>query len=233
MNKIHIYDNIGFEGITAKDVADELANLDGGAIEVHINSGGGSVSQGIAIYNQLKAYTGKVTVHVDGLAASIASVIAMAADELIMAEGSLMMIHSAWSMVAGNAEDLRKEAEVLDVHDKTIREIYGHRTERSDEVIEEMMVNETWMDGAEAILFGFADSLGGELRAAASVDFSKFNKAPERIQSLLKTLSEVTDAVKAEEADETPQKQDDDVADCLAAKRASLAVMEKLGELSL
>jgi ATP-dependent protease ClpP protease subunit len=227
MNKIHIYDNIGFDGITAKNVADELSKLNGGALNVHINSGGGSVSQGIAIYNQLKAYAGKVTVYVDGLAASIASVIAMAGDEIIMAEGSLLMIHSAWTMIAGNAVDLRKEAEVLDVHDKTIRDIYKSRSGMSNDFILDMMVSETWMDGQEAVLFRFADAIGGTLRAAASVDFEKLAPPSARYRSLLKTLSEVVDT------SEAPQDQVNDDAACLEGLRGRLAGMEKLGELSL
>lgn len=232
MNKIYIYDNIGFEGITAKGVADELTEFDGAEVDVHINSGGGSVSQGIAIYNLFKAYAGNVTVHIDGLAASIASVIAMSGDQIVMAEGSLMMIHSAWTAIAGNAVDLRKEADVLDAHDRTIRAIYNARTNLGDDFITDLMEAETWMDGAEALNFRMADSLGGELKAAASVDFSKYNKVASKYHDLLIDLSNVTDS-KEEAANEAPQDQINDDAACLVDMKNRLAGMEKLGELSL
>ena len=113
--EIYVYDEIGFWGITAKDFARDLKELDPkGEINLRINSPGGSVTDGIAIYNLLKNHKAKVNTFVDGLAASMASVIAMAGDTITMPENALMMIHNPWGGAMGDADELRKTADVLD-----------------------------------------------------------------------------------------------------------------------
>jgi ATP-dependent protease ClpP protease subunit len=182
--KIYVYDSIGGEGIMALDIIKELADAEG-PVNVHINSGGGSVSQGIAIYNALKEYSGEVYVKVDGLAASIASVIAMAGDTVTMAEGSLLMVHLPWTMIAGNADDLRKEAEVLDQHKETLIDIYASNSPLSRGEIEAMLSEETWLTAVEAHELGMITDVAGELKQAASVNIDAFNNAPNELLEIL------------------------------------------------
>jgi len=123
--ELFLYDAIGADyfgdGITAKSVADALAEFTPKAdLDIYINSPGGSVFDGIAIYNQLARWGGKKTVHIDGIAASIASVIAMVGDEIKIAENGLFMIHSAWGITVGNAAEMRKYADSLDKINGTI-----------------------------------------------------------------------------------------------------------------
>jgi ATP-dependent Clp protease protease subunit len=182
--KIYAYDSIGGEGIMALDIIKELADAEGD-VDFHINSGGGSVSQGIAIYNALKEYNGEVHVRIDGLAASIASVIAMAGDTVTMAEGSLMMVHLPWTMIAGNADDLRKEAEVLDQHMETLIDIYASNSPLGRDEIKSMLAEETWLTAEEAYELGMITDIAGELRQAASVDLDRFNNAPNELLEIL------------------------------------------------
>jgi len=184
MSKIYIYDQIGGNGIVALDVIKQLSDLDGD-IDVHINSGGGSVSQGIAIYNALKEYEGQVHVFVDGLAASISSIIAMAGDTLTMAEGSLMMVHEVWTEIAGNAGELRKEAEVLEKHTNTILDIYESNTPLSREEIKKMLEAETWLTAEEAYELGIATDISGALKQAASVNINSFMNAPKELEAII------------------------------------------------
>ena len=177
--EIWIYEEIGdgwFGGISAKGFADDVKAL--GAvkrIKLRINSPGGNVFDGTAIYNILKQHSAQVAVHIDGLAASIASVIAMAGDEIIMAENALMMIHNAWAMAVGNAEELRRQAEMLDKVNEAIRATYIRRTGREDKEIARWMDEETWMTAKEAQERGFIDSTSPAQEVAACFDLSKFN----------------------------------------------------------
>ena len=246
--KIYVYDSIGGEGIMALDIIKELADADGD-VDVHINSGGGSVSQGIAIYNALKEHNGEVHVKVDGLAASIASVIAMAGDTVTMAEGSLLMVHLPWTMIAGNANDLRKEAEVLDQHMETLIDIYESNSPLSRQEIESMLAEETWLTAEEAYELGMITDIAGELKQAASVDIDRFNNAPNELLDILdlntKSFSapEEPEEEPVEEKDEEPLHESDekdgllnsrDNSDNFArleAARQRLATLEKLAAL--
>ena len=145
--------------VTPEAFRNELRQMKGDLM-VHINSQGGDVFAGVTIYNALKDYAkgkGKVTVKVDGLAASIASVVAMAGDEIIMAPGTMMMIHNPWSMGVGSADELRKAADTLDEIKDAILPIYTERSGLSDEEVQELMDNETWMTAEKAVELGFAD----------------------------------------------------------------------------
>ncbi len=116
--KIYLYDTIdvpGSGGVSGLDVIDALDSFDGGDVEIHINSPGGSVFEGISIYNSLKSYPGKVTTYNDSVAASISSIIFLAGEERQAAPGSFFMMHNAWSHYGGNAEELRKHAELLEL----------------------------------------------------------------------------------------------------------------------
>jgi ATP-dependent Clp endopeptidase proteolytic subunit ClpP len=167
--EVSIYDEIGFGGTSAKDFVADVRKLKGQHIHLRINSVGGSVIEGAAIYNALRRHKGGLTVHVDGLAASMASVIAMAGEEVLMADNAMMMVHNPWSMAMGDADDLRKEADVLDKLKATLVNAYVRKTGRERAEIENLMDEETWMDAVQAVDFGFADDIEEGIEAAASV----------------------------------------------------------------
>ncbi|TLS37979.1 Clp protease ClpP [Pseudalkalibacillus caeni] len=160
-HKITIYGDIGEswwgESTSAKDIEDVLNKITSGTINLHLNSPGGDVFDGIAIYNQLKNHASKVIVHVDGLAASAASIIAMAADELIMNTGSMMMIHEASTFAWGNKADFQKALNALEGIDKSIVDIYMTRFQGERSEIETMLQGETWFTSDEAVDVGLAD----------------------------------------------------------------------------
>tara|TARA_B100000749_G_scaffold280793_1_gene278822 strand:+ start:5590 stop:6612 length:1023 start_codon:yes stop_codon:yes gene_type:complete len=168
--EINLDDKIGMFGITAKDFIDglkEIGNVD--TINVHISSGGGSVIEGHAIFNALQRHESKVVIHIDSLAASMASVIAMAGDEIRMAANALFMIHNPWTMSMGDADQLRKDAKLLDKMQANIRNSYS-RSNLSSEEIEDAMNETTWFTAEEALEAGFIDSIGEENLAAASIE---------------------------------------------------------------
>lgn len=180
---IHVFDEIGYFGITAQDFVTDLADVKGD-LDVHLATPGGEVFDGIAIYNALKNHDGLVRVTVDSLAASIGSVIAMAADpgNLIIAKNGSMMIHDGFGMGIGNAGDLRELADLLDKTSDNIASIYADRTGLPAAQWREAMLAETWYVGQEAVDSGLADfvqgSPGAEPGLAASWDLSVFAKRP-------------------------------------------------------
>lgn len=186
--ELFIYDQIGADyygdGITAKSISEALAEFTTKAdLDIYVNSPGGSVFDGIAIYNQLARWGGKKTVHIDGIAASIASVIAMVGDEIKIAENGLMMIHSAWGITVGNAADMRKYADSLDKIDGTILDTYVSKTKGSALEIRDWMTAETWMNADEAVSRGFATAKTGEKAVKAEFPIlAKFNKVPEQLR---------------------------------------------------
>lgn len=178
---ISIYDAIGHDlltgdGVTAKRVAAALRAMGPGPVTVNINSPGGDMFEGLAIYNLLREHDGEVTVKVLGLAASAASIIAMAGDEVQVARSGFLMIHNAWVCVCGNRNDLREIADTIEPFDRAMAEVYAARTGESVEDVAALMDRETWMGGSEAIERGFADgylpsdqlaqSEGGKAKAA-------------------------------------------------------------------
>ena len=152
---IRLYTEIGWFGVTADEFGEALDEITADEIEVQINSMGGDVFDGIAIYNALRSHPAKITTRVDGMAASIASVIVQAGDERVMLTGSQMMIHPAWGFAMGDAVDMRKLAEILDRQTDVIAGIY---TERGGENgFRALMDAETWFDADETIEAGLAD----------------------------------------------------------------------------
>ncbi len=149
---------------------------DVGELEIHINSGGGDVFAGFAIHKMLSRHKAHKTVYIDGLAASIASLIAMAGDEIVMPRNSMLMIHNAWAMTAGNATELRKMADELDKIDGVLRSTYVAKTGLDEAEITEMMANETWFTANDAIEKGFANTLEESVKIAASLDDKYFNR---------------------------------------------------------
>jgi ATP-dependent Clp endopeptidase proteolytic subunit ClpP len=165
--EISIYDEIGGFGVGAKQFLADVAKLDGKQIHLRINSPGGSVIEGTAIYNALRRHKGGVTVHIDALAASMASVIAMAGDNVYMADNALMMVHNPWTITAGDSADLRKEADLLDKLKNNIRNAYQRKTGIKDEELQSMMDAETWLDAVDAVALGFVDAIEDGIEAAA------------------------------------------------------------------
>jgi ATP-dependent protease ClpP protease subunit len=152
-------------------------------IDVHINSPGGSVFEATAIYNALKDHRAQVVVQIDGAALSAATIVAMAGDEILIAGNALMMVHSPLSLSGGNAEALRKDAELLDRVENSMLGIYAARTRLPTDRLRAMLRAETWMDAGEAVQFGFADRIVRNLAVAAHVDLSKFQNVPTRFQA--------------------------------------------------
>lgn len=130
-------------------------------IDVYINSYGGEVAEGLAIYNALKRHKAKVVTHCDGFACSISSVIFMAGDERVMSNTSTLMIHNAWSRVSGNANDFRKEADDLEKITQLSVNAYMSQVSIPEEKLKTMMDEETWLMPQEALEYGFATSISG------------------------------------------------------------------------
>src|SRR5215217_4539982 len=144
------------DSATPEMLRDELKEHSGD-ITVSLNSGGGDVFAGVAMYNALRKHDGNVTIRVDGLAASIASIIAMAGDKIIMSPGSMMMIHKPWTFAMGDSTEMEKVKGVLDSIEQSMLPIYTARTGKTTEDIQEMLESETWMTAQEAVELGFAD----------------------------------------------------------------------------
>lgn len=179
--EILLYGEISEWGVSALQFAQDLKALgEVSRLKVRINSIGGSVSEGMAIYSTLKNHPAVVTVVVDGIAASMASVIAMAGDVVVMQAGALMMIHNPACNPGGyvGAEELRKGAEYLDKITQAGIAAYNAKTGLPEDEIAAMMAAETWMTAAEAVEKGFADVAGEEVDATACADLSLFAKAP-------------------------------------------------------
>ncbi|MDU5815195.1 MAG: ATP-dependent Clp protease proteolytic subunit [Staphylococcus sp.] len=188
--EISIYDEIGFWGVSAASFAQDLKSCGNNLkqINLHIHSPGGDVFDGIAIYNLLKNHPANVTVYIDGLAASMASVIAMAGNEVIMPENAMMMIHKPWGIQGGDAEDMRKYADLLDKVENTLIPAYANKTGKTPEELAEMLSAETWLNGKECVEQGFADKLAEPLVAMASIKSRKledFEKMPNEIKNML------------------------------------------------
>lgn len=158
---INIFDVIGERwdgsGFTDKKCASILRNLRGRDVQVNINSPGGSLFEGIAIYNMFREYEGAVTVKVLGMAASAASVIAMGADQVQIAKSAFFMIHNCWCVAAGNANDLRAIAKQNDEFDGVMAEMYAARSGQDVKHIKTLLDAETWISGISAVEQGFAD----------------------------------------------------------------------------
>ncbi|KQZ12408.1 peptidase [Mesorhizobium sp. Root552] len=176
---ISILDVIGEDfwtgsGVTANRISAALRSIGNKDIIVRINSPGGDMFEGIAIYNLLCAHPAKVTVEVLGWAASAASIIAMAGDDIRMGLGSFMMVHNAWGMVIGNRHDMREAATLFDQFDAALADIYEARTGMKRADIEQLMDAETFMAAAQTVEYGFADvvddaQIHAETNASAQV----------------------------------------------------------------
>jgi len=191
---IQIFDQIGEDwfggnGLSGKQFSDVLAEVGNGPLLVEINSPGGNVWDGLSIYNQLRGRKAPVTTRVVGIAASIASIIALAGDKVEMADAALMMIHDPSGMASGTSEDMRKMADALDQHAEVLVGVYAKKTGRSTETesIRAAMKAETWFTTAEAIQFGLVDKPIKQLAMAAKWHPRAVTKtAPETVKNNLR-----------------------------------------------
>lgn len=170
-------------GISAKSFAAELKALgELTALTIRLNSPGGDVFEGQAIYSILSAHKARKTVYVDGIAASIVSIIAMVGDEVIMPENAMMMIHDPSGGVWGTGDDMRRMADAMDKIKTSLLNVYARKTGKSHDELAKLMSEETWMTAADALALGFADRLAEPVKAAAQFDLSQFKKAPTALQ---------------------------------------------------
>ena len=191
--ELSIYDEIGAYGVPAKAFIDEMKALgDVADLTLRLNSPGGSVFDGIAIYNALKRHPAKITITVDGLAASIASVILCAGDDVVMPRNAMIMVHDPSAVVMGNAGDMRSMAEALDKMRDGLASAYQDKTGRTPSEIIHWMAEETWFDAAEALDAGFADRLEDPVSMAATFDLSNFTRVPPALASLVTAASPET-----------------------------------------
>lgn len=179
-------DNFWDDGFTASDVMAALAEVGRETdITVRINSGGGYVDDGIAIYNALAAHKGKVRVEVDAMAASAASLIAMAGDTIVMRTGSMMMIHDPARITWGTAEDHARSVDILDKQAAMMAGIYADRSGNDADKAREAMKAETWMTAEEAVEAGYADEAeGAKTKAYAAFDYRIYANAPSSLKAL-------------------------------------------------
>jgi len=174
--EIWIYEFIGKdfwtgEGVTAKTFQEDLSKIKASQIDLHINSPGGDVFDGNTIYNLLKQHSANVTTYIDGLAASIASVIALAGDKIYMAENALFMLHQPYAFTIGNEEDHEKTLEILRQIGGSIAKTYISKTGKPENEIRKMMKAETWLNSDEAMEAGFVDEISGKMDIAACAKF--------------------------------------------------------------
>lgn len=190
-NTIYLYDVIvsseieaeWFGGVTPKQIADQLKGMTGD-VSLRINSPGGDVFAAVAMAQVLREYEGTVTAHVDGYAASAASIVACAVDKCVMAKGSMMMIHKAWTIALGNADDMKSTADLLDKIDGQIAQGYADKSGKDVDGFISAMAAETWFTEAGAVEAGLADSVANvesKKSAKAQWDLSAFDNAPEAV----------------------------------------------------
>jgi len=186
--EVFLYDVIGIWGIEAETFAREIAALNVELLRVRINSPGGDVFDGVAIHNAIARHPARTESWIDGLAASAASYIALAADEVIMVENALLMIHDPWSIAIGSASVMRKEADILDTVAEVILGIYAKQTGLSREALLGLMADETWFNAEKALEEGFVDRIAEakevaapeEETTAAQFTLNMFKNTPDR-----------------------------------------------------
>jgi len=191
-NTLYLYDVIvsskadaeWLGGVDAETFVQTLRDMSGD-VTVRVNSPGGDVFAGRAMAQAIRDYPGEVTVHVDGYAASAASFVTAAADKVVMGQGSFQMIHNAWTIALGNAEELLATADLLEKIDGTIVETYVSAADRRGKAVDgakfaELMAAETWLTGQESIDLGLADELASDApKGKIAWDMSAYNTAPE------------------------------------------------------
>jgi ATP-dependent protease ClpP protease subunit len=174
---IDLFDEIGPFGVSAGDFQARMRDVQG-PVTVRINSPGGDVFDGLAIFNALATHPGDVRVEVVGVAASAASVIAMAGDTIAIADNAFLMVHRAWGLTVGNTADHAEAAALLDQVDGSMVSTYAKRTGQPAATIKRLMADETWLGADAAIEAGFADEKLEPASVSAHFDLSVYAKAP-------------------------------------------------------
>lgn len=187
---LSIFDDIGAYGVSAKSFLNDLRTVTTDEVDVEINSPGGDVFAGLAIYNGLRASGKKINVKVLGLAASAASLVAMAGDTIEMPENAFMMIHNPWGFAMGGADEMRNTADVLDKIGTGLVSTYAKRTGKTDQEIAALLDAETWMTAQEAVDAGFATSVTPAL--AVKARYSE-DRLPENVRLAFKAQAPTTD----------------------------------------
>ncbi|MGI3212878.1 head maturation protease, ClpP-related [Roseovarius tibetensis] len=193
--EVLIYDEIGAYGVSAKGFLAELGALpDDAPIDLRLNSPGGSVFDAVAIHNALSRHAGAVTVWIDGIAASAASYVAMAGDEIVMPENAFLMIHDPSGLVMGTASDMRDMAGTLDKIGASMLRGYAARSGKPEAEIAAFLAAETWFDAAEALEAGLATRLAEPVRIAAAFDIGRFRNAPPELVEAVEAVAPDEDA---------------------------------------
>ncbi|ADW76103.1 peptidase S14 ClpP (plasmid) [Rahnella aceris] len=195
---IYIYDEIGYWGVTARQFTSSMKALgDLDHINLHIHSPGGDVFDGIAIYNLLNSHTASKTVYIDGLAASMASVIAMVGNPIIMPENAMMMIHKPWGITGGDANDMRDYADLLDKVEAVLIPSYAKKTGKTPDELALMLGEETWMTAQECLEHGFADQISTAVQAMARINskrIEEFDAMPNALKNMITKPKATTQA---------------------------------------
>ena len=189
-----IDDEIGFWGTQAKDFRSALNAVDSSELVVEVNSPGGDVFAGLGIYNMLRSFaaSGKtVTTRVSGVAASIASIIVLAGDKREMPKNAFAMIHAPWSFAAGNADELRDQADTLDKIGGSLRSVYVDRMGVDEAKVNEMLAKDTWLTADECLAMGFATAISDEIVASASFNMARAD-LPEQVKAVFKAKATPT-----------------------------------------
>ena len=211
---ISIFDEIGFFGVNAKQFIGDLKAIDAKTIKLAINSPGGSVFDALAMYNALRQHPANVEVTVLGVAASAASLVAMAGDTIVMPENAFMMIHNPLNFAYGNADELREMADVLDKIGASLVATYANRTGLPEAEIKALLDAETWLNAEEAVIKGFADELQPALKVAASFDMERL---PDNVRASIAPAAEPEPAPEPEPEDDHPLDAAAIVSACAAA----------------
>ena len=232
--ELSLYDEIGSFGIGAKEFIAELKEHKDQHIHLRINSPGGEIVEGSAIYNALTRHKGGLTVHIDALAASMASVIAMSGDPVYMADNALLMIHNPWTLAAGEAKDLRKQADLLDTMKSNLIRAYQKKSGMEEKAIAKLMDEETWLDAVEAVALGFVDAIEDGIPAAASARemrarFDNFAKAKME-NTVISETAEVSAPAADPVVEETPVAAEtvEAVADAPVVEEAEVVAVEEV-----
>jgi len=200
-----IYDEIGLWGVQAKDFRTSLANVKSAVINVEINSPGGDVFAGLSIYNMLRASGKEIVVKVMGVAASAASLIAMAGDKIQMPKNTMMMIHNPWSFAMGNADELRDTADTLDKIGASLLGTYVAKTGMAEAEMKALLAKDTWLTADEALEMGFATEITDEIKVSAKFDLERA-ELPANVLAALgmapKAVDKVVDPVIEDTTDE-------------------------------
>jgi len=230
--EVSIYGTIGGFDINAKDFAEDLKGIDADTIHLRVDSPGGSVIDGISIFNALQRHPAKVVTHIDSLAASMGSVVAMAGDEVRMANNALIMIHEPWTVAMGNAEELRKNADTLEKMSGNILQAYS-RSQYTPEQVADLMKEETWMTAQDALDAGFIDYIDDGLKAVASiVDAANSVELQVPTEKLIASINGKLDAV-AKQRDDLSAKltaQSQELVDARAELEAAEIVLKEVDE---